>query len=606
VRRRRRTIALFLVCAAAVLGAMTWLSRELLAMERREAASKAELGFQETIRLALLRMDSMLASSLLTYENMRPYFHYAPFYSADQAWTKLWEPVCVGDVQQSSPLLRDPEPRFCRLHFQIDPLSGTLTSPRLPPYGEKRGLAQEQQFVDGTDLARVSSLIDSVGLIAPTPRLIEIARRAAEIERSQGDEARRETGSLDEPERDDPVQRRRGARSVATGPQAHPGIKVDPQGLEPTSTKLYPVWFRGGAEWQLILLRTVHIPGEEDFIQGVWVDWPRLRHALLERIKDRIPDADLEPMPDIAIESDRKLAGIPALLVAKPPPAVAVAGVTPTRVTLSVAWAGVIAAVIAIGLVLRAIIDIGERRGRFVSAVTHELRTPLTTFCLYSQMLADNMVREEPKRGEYLATLKRESQRLAKIVENVLYFARLSEVRASVANEPVEGAGMLDRIVPVLARRASESGMTLDWDLEAARGAVVRADPQTLERILANLVDNACKYAKDFARPDGKIDNRIHVRTRAANGMLEIQVADHGPGIARANRRRAFRAFNRTDDTSNTAPGLGLGLSLARGLAKSLRGDLRIVGFGEGGQGAVLALTIPAEATADEGVLARA
>jgi signal transduction histidine kinase len=370
---------------------------------------------------------------------------------------------------------------------------------------------------------------------------------------------------------------------------------------------LYPVWFRGGSEWQLILLRTVHIKEEEEFIQGVWVDWPRLRHALLDRIKDRIPDADLEPMPDAGIESDRKLAGIPALLVAKAPPVVAVAGVTPTRVTLSIAWAGVIAAVMAIGLVLRAIIDLGERRGRFVSAVTHELRTPLTTFCLYSQMLADNMVREEPKRSEYLSTLKRESQRLAKIVENVLYFARLSEVRASVANEPVEGGEMLDRIVPVLARRASESGMTLDWDLEAARGAVVRADPQTLERILANLVENACKYAKDFARADGTIDNRVHLRTRAANGMLEIQVADHGPGIARGNRRRAFRAFNRTDDTSNTAPGLGLGLSLARGLARSLRGDLRIVGFGgEDGQGAVLSLTIPAEVGVGAGVLARA
>jgi signal transduction histidine kinase len=221
-------------------------------------------------------------------------------------------------------------------------------------------------------------------------------------------------------------------------------------------------------------------------------------------------------------------------------------------------------------------------------------------------MLADNMVRDEPARRDYLQTLKRESQRLAKIVENVLCFARLSEVRASIVNQPTDAAGVLDRIVPVLSRRASESGMSLEADVGAARGAVVRVDPQTLERILSNLVDNACKYAKDCPQPEGGPDNRIHIRARAGNGLLEIQVADHGPGIPRGNRRRAFRAFNRADDTSNTAPGLGLGLSLARGLARSLRGDLRIADADRPGHGAVLLLTLPAQTAADQGVLARA
>lgn len=605
MRRRRRTIALFLACAAAVLGAMTWLSSELLALERREAVARSDAAFQETIRISMLRMDSLLAL-FLTAEARRPYFHYASLYSADQAWTQIYDPVCKGDFQQASPLLQYAEPRFCRLHFQIDPLSGSLTSPRLPPEGAKRGLARDRGFVTGTDVARVSSLIETLTLIAPTPRLIEIARKDAEVDQSQGEEAwQADAGMADDARRDDVAVHPQGPNDLGVGPRAAQRDKTGSQ--EPAYSKLNAAWFKAGSEWQLILLRTVRIEDEE-LIQGIWVDWPRLRHALLERIKDRIPDADLEPMTEPGIESDRKLAGIPALLVAKPPrpPAVAAVGVTPTRVTLSVAWAGVIAAVLAIGLVLRAIIDIGERRGRFVSAVTHELRTPLTTFCLYSQMLADNMVKDEPKRREYLATLKRESQRLAKIVENVLHFARLSEVRSSVSNEAADGVEILDRIVPVLSRRAAESGMTLDSDVESARGAVVRADPQTLERILSNLVDNACKYAKDYPQADGKVDNRVHIRAHAAGGVLEIRVTDHGPGIARQNRRRAFRAFNRADDTSNTAPGLGLGLSLARGLARSLRGDLRIVGFGGGGEGAVLLLTIPAEIGVGAGVLARA
>src|SRR5690606_23556726 len=98
----------------------------------------------------------------------------------------------------------------------------------------------------------------------------------------------------------------------------------------------------------------------------------------------------------------------------------------------------VLVAVGAIGLVLRASMDLSDRRGRFVSAVTHELRTPLTTFCLYTEMLADGVVAREEARREYLSTLKDESRRLARIVENVLAYARLGEGRPKTRPAPID------------------------------------------------------------------------------------------------------------------------------------------------------------------------
>ncbi|MBC7771185.1 MAG: HAMP domain-containing histidine kinase, partial [Pyrinomonadaceae bacterium] len=251
--------------------------------------------------------------------------------------------------------------------------------------------------------------------------------------------------------------------------------------------------------------------------------------------------------------------------------------------------------------------ELGERRGRFVSAVTHELRTPLTTFCLYSQMLADGMVRDESAKREYLNTLKREANRLAKIVENVLCFARLSEVRSTSRAEETDAADLLDRTVPTLARRAAESGMTLDVDIEALRGATLCVDPQTVERILTNLVDNACKYAAGYCPPgeaggSGIADDRIHIRGAVIDRQVSISVADHGPGIPISQRSKVFRAFNRSgSDSSNTKPGLGLGLSLSRGLARSLGGDLTLGAPPSGSSGAVLTLIIPAAHSAGVG-----
>lgn len=335
---------------------------------------------------------------------------------------------------------------------------------------------------------------------------------------------------------------------------------------------------------ELALVREVRV-GDERFTQGVWMDWEQLRPWLLEQTRDLTPTADLRPITLGGDEDPRRLlASIPAELDIGAP-VVGVGGVwSPMMTTLIMAWLASLAAVVAVGLVLRSAAELATRRGRFVSAVTHELRTPLTTLCMYSQMLEGGMVGEESRR-EYLGSLRRESERLAKIVENVLEFARLGAKRRGKRADRVELRGLLTRMGESLRARVSAAGMGLKVEIREGASTALAGDQITLERIVTNLVENACKYG---ASPAGVVTLR---------GMVEgshaiIQVSDEGPGISAADRARIFEPFERGHDLeTETKQGLGLGLPLARGLARELGGELRLVE--REGRGATFELRVP-------------
>ena len=114
-------------------------------------------------------------------------------------------------------------------------------------------------------------------------------------------------------------------------------------------------------------------------------------------------------------------------------------GWTPLRVGLALAWAAALVALLAVGLGGWSLIDLSERRIRFVSAVTHELRTPLTTLRLYLDMLMNGLVRDEKQREEYIQTLNAEANRLSRLVGNVLDLLAAGEPAA--APQPFARAG---------------------------------------------------------------------------------------------------------------------------------------------------------------------
>jgi signal transduction histidine kinase/Tfp pilus assembly protein PilV len=344
---------------------------------------------------------------------------------------------------------------------------------------------------------------------------------------------------------------------------------------------------RAGAD-ELVYTRVVDA-GSTHLTQGFWVDWPALRDALLTDARDLLPGATLRPLPNAPDPADeavlgRTLAALPAVLDAPLPKMPAMPVWSPVRSTLLATWIAALGAMIAIALVLRASMELAERRGRFVSAVTHELRTPLTTFCLYSQMLADGMVRSEDDKKTYFKTLSSESQRLARIVESVLEYARLGR-RQGNEKARVAASELVEKIVPSLKQRCDQAGMELVVEGEADSAAEVAADPATLERVLFNLVDNACKYAS------GGEDKRVHLLVQTGGRDLVISVRDHGPGLERAEQKRVFRPFVRGHRQSDgSIPGLGLGLALSQGLARELHGELRAVARDDGAE---FALRVP-------------
>ncbi len=366
-----------------------------------------------------------------------------------------------------------------------------------------------------------------------------------------------------------------------------------------------PLWVDGVAGPELLMVRSVTV-GTETFEQGMWFDWPQLREFLLAQVnQDLLRNAILRPLRSDA-ELDKAtnpLMSITAELVPGADPLAQVAGWTPTRSILVLAWMVVAAGAVAIYRMLVANVELAERRGRFVSAVTHELRTPLTTFCMYSQMLADGLVRDESSRQEYFVTLRDQSKKLASIVEDVLSYARLSrrggkapasESQASVLAETIE------RSLPALRARAEAAGMRIEVQGGLPTGLKVAAESQGIERIIANLVDNAAKYACDAS------DKRIVVRSGIEGGIggrAFVEVEDFGPGIAPKDRARLFEAFERGETHDRSAiPGLGLGLSLARGMAREFGGDLKLAESSTSGSGARFVLFLNVVAASQEPV----
>ncbi len=396
-------------------------------------------------------------------------------------------------------------------------------------------------------------------------------------------------------------ERRVGAASTDRVSPIVPSQPAPPQHAGVEHMGFEPGWLSNPrtGEPELVFRRVVRID-EQQITQGFWLDWPAIRVRLTERVRDLLPQARVEPV--LAGEADlprsRMVASIPAVLVIGDLPTLVPLGFTATHATLAVTWLAVVGAIAAIGVVLRKSMALSDRRGRFVSAVTHELRTPLTTFCLYTEMLADGMVKDDGARRTYLDTLKGESRRLARIVENVLDYARLGQGRAHTNGQiaPIPVGQVLGKVRPVLERRAEQDRMSLVWDAPPAvdaEAARCNADPQSIERILYNLVDNACKYAAEAA------DRRVHVTTRIVSSgrrqgadALEVVVRDHGPGIPASEHRRIFQSFHRSRrDEQGPKSGLGLGLALSRGLARELGGDLELLNDAE--PGAALRLTLP-------------
>ena len=351
---------------------------------------------------------------------------------------------------------------------------------------------------------------------------------------------------------------------------------------------------------ELVLARIVE-SNEKQLVQICWLDWPAIRDALSEEIRDLLPNGKLMPLIENGeIDPQTALTALPIRLLIDSPNALSSLAIdsrvkklnlpssfSGLTVSLLVAWLALAITTFASAVLLNGVIQMSERRAAFVSAVTHELRTPLTTFRMYAEMLAEKMVPQE-KTQEYATTLRVEADRLAHLVENVLQFARLEKGSQKLTKEITSVDLLMGRFRDRLSDRAKQAEMDLQFDWTDETGEIqFESQPAQIEQILFNLVDNACKYGKPST------DNVIEVRIQRKEHHLRFEVCDHGPGVDQSIKRRMFQPFCKSDqDAANSAPGVGLGLALCRRMAQSLDGRLYLESCSTG---ACFVLEVPAK-----------
>lgn len=205
-----------------------------------------------------------------------------------------------------------------------------------------------------------------------------------------------------------------------------------------------------------------------------------------------------------------------------------------------------------------------RERVSFVTQVSHELKTPLTNIRLYAELLADDIAGADDKAEERAHVIVAECERLSRLIGNVLTFSRQGHgapPRARPVDVDALVRATLDHFRPAFAER----GVAIHVGGAAPRPAL--ADDDAVGQILANLLSNVEKYAAAGRRVDLTLDQDPE-RTRVA-------VRDFGPGVPDAHRARIFDPFYRVrDDLREGASGTGIGLTIARDLARQLGGDL--------------------------------
>ena len=218
----------------------------------------------------------------------------------------------------------------------------------------------------------------------------------------------------------------------------------------------------------------------------------------------------------------------------------------------------------------------------FVSNVSHELRTPLSLIRLYAETLEMGRLKAPEKFQEYYQIIRKESERLTALINNILDFSRIEAGRKEYDLRETDLSELVANTLESYRYQIEQHGFMLEEKIDPV--PPLRVDREALARSLVNLVNNALKYSQDH--------KYIAVNLYQQNGRVKLEVIDHGIGIPLREQEKIFEKFYRVGDPLvHNTKGSGLGLSLVRHIAHAHGGEVSV--DSRPGQGSKFTIMLP-------------
>lgn len=228
-------------------------------------------------------------------------------------------------------------------------------------------------------------------------------------------------------------------------------------------------------------------------------------------------------------------------------------------------------------------VALAHLKSDFVSNVSHELRTPLALIRLYAETLELGRITTQEKKEEYYCIIRKESERLTALINNILDFSRIEAGRKEYDFRETDIAELVRNTLDAYRYQIEQQGFAFEQSIDSSIPAV-QVDREAIARALVNLVNNALKYSAH--------EKFLCVKLYRANDLLKLEVVDRGIGITRREQSKIFEKFYRTGDPLvHNTKGSGLGLSLVRHITQAHGGEVQVESTP--GKGSKFILSLP-------------
>ena len=247
-----------------------------------------------------------------------------------------------------------------------------------------------------------------------------------------------------------------------------------------------------------------------------------------------------------------------------------------------------ILAVMLLGIVIlaRAMIhesEVSRMKSEFVANVTHELKTPLSLIRMFGETLDSGIVTEEKKQREFYSIIRKESERLTHLINNVLDFSRIDTGKKDYYFEEADLVGTIRHSLEAYRYHIRDSGFEIEVQMPE-EPVMISIDKDAISQAFLNLLSNAVKYSEDR--------KYIYVAIRNEKQSVTISVKDHGIGIAREELKKIFDKFYRVSKNMKKQPsGSGLGLTLTKHIVEAHKGKIEVAS--ETGRGSRFTIRLP-------------